>query len=90
MQDDEFCLDPTRMTLVWDRRLRWHAIPGVGKPLQYPAQQDVAELRPSAIKHQQHPQRRRPLDPRSGEISSEIERRLAQGGSKSGRHSMHG
>ena len=50
-----------------DRWLRWHAIQRTaGKPLQYPAQQDVAEFHPSAIKHQQYPQRRRPLDPRPG------------------------
>ena len=49
------------------RRLRRHAIQGdAGEPLQHPAQQDVAQLRPAAVQHQQHAQRRRASDPRAG------------------------
>ena len=68
LQDDEFCLDPTRMTLgLRHGRVRRHAIQGnSGEPLQHPDQQDLAQFRPAPVQHQQYAQRRRPSHPRPG------------------------
>ena len=68
MQDDEFCLDPTRMTLVCGTAgfdgTQFKGI--LANRLQHPAQQDLAQFRAAAVQHQQHPQRRRASDPRAG------------------------
>ena len=67
LKDDEFCLDPTRMTLVRHRGIRWYAVQRTpGEPLQHPDQQDLAKFRPAPVQHQQHAQRRRPPHPCAG------------------------
>ena len=64
VKEDEFFLDPTRMTLVCGTAgfdgtsLQEPA----GVEVQHPAQQDLAQQRAAAEQHQQHAQRRRAAD----------------------------
>ena len=64
VQEDEFFLDPTRMTLVCGTAgLRRHLVQGpAGFEVQHPAQQDLAQQRAAPEQHQQHAQRRRAAD----------------------------
>ena len=74
------------------RGLRRHAIQGTaGEPLQHPAQQDLAQLRPAAIQHQQYAQRRRASDPRAGgDQPARSTSAWRKAGATSGRHSRRG
>ena len=66
--DDEFCLDPTRMTLVCGTAgfdgTQFKGI--LANRLQHPGQQDLAQFRAVPVQHQQHPQRRRASDSGAG------------------------
>ena len=80
MREDEFCLDPTRMTLhLRHRGLRWHGIQGAARrSVRNPGQQDVAQQRASPVQHQQHAKRRRATDPRAcWRSASSIDQRLS-------------
>ena len=56
MQEDQLCLDPTRMTLgLRHRGIRRHSIQEPARQrLQRPAQQDLAQQRAAAVEHHQH------------------------------------
>ena len=68
MREDEFYLDPTRMTLVCGTAgFDGTQFKGIaGQPLQYPGQQDLAQLGAAPVEYQQHAQRHRPSGPRAG------------------------
>ncbi len=56
MHEDEFCLDPTRMTLVCGTAgFDGTQFKGLaGERVRHPAQQDLAQQRAAAVEHQQH------------------------------------
>jgi arginine decarboxylase len=68
MREDEFYLDPTRMTLVCGTAgfdgTQFKGL--LAKRVWHPAQQDLAQQRAAAVQHQQHAQRRRASHPRAG------------------------
>ena len=68
MREDEFYLDPTRMTLVCGTAgFDGTEFKGIlANEYQHPGQQDVAKQRAGPIQYQQHAERRRPSDPRTG------------------------
>ena len=82
VQEDEFFLDPTRMTLVCGTRRHRRQL--VQRPavfeVQHPGQQDLAQQRAGAEQHQQHAQRRRAPDQGVARDLAADRRRLAEGG----------
>ncbi len=81
MREDEFYLDPTRMTLVCGTAgFDGTQFKGMlARTLQHPDQQDLAQQRAAADQHQQHAQRRRAADQgAAGDLRARSRTRLAE------------